>query len=103
MGEIEIKNVPGPVLQLIVDYLQHHNGKLPTKEPAEDSWDAHFINQDWRAIGFPGLAVSEHLKTIAFQIVQAANFMGIRSLLNLGVAKIKTWESTSAPRAANFM
>merc|ERR1719499_1462896 len=61
--EIEIKKVSGSILNLIVEYLNHHNGKVP----------AEFANKQTK-------------KTI-FQIILGANYMDIKSLLHLGCAK----------------
>merc|ERR1711964_954466 len=83
--EIEIKKVSGPILNLIVDYLKHHDGKVPAEiskpirsvkmeKICEDPWDAEYINKQ--------------TKKVIFQIILGANYMDIKSLLHLGCAKI---------------
>merc|ERR1711964_156893 len=89
--EIEIKNVSGTILKHIVDYLDHHQGKTPEdivkpirsnemEKNVEDPFDATFINK---------LEDKESLKVI-FNVILGANYMGLRSLLHLGCAKIAT-------------
>merc|ERR1711964_916403 len=92
--DIEIKKVSSTILNLIVEYLKHHDGKVP-KEIAkpirsqkmekivEDAWDAEFINKQTK-------------KTI-FQIILGANYMDIKSLLHLGCAKIATLIKGKSP------
>merc|ERR1711964_952507 len=85
--EIEIKKVSGPILNIIVEYLKHHDGKVPAEiakpiisvkleKLVEDAWDAELIEKQTK-------------KTI-FQIILGANYMDIKSLLHLGCAKIAT-------------
>jgi len=92
--EIEIQKVTGPVLNLIVEYLQHHNGKVPAdinkpirdvkmEKLVEDPWDAEFINKQ--------------TKKVIFQIILGANYMDIKSLLHLGCAKIATLIKGKSP------
>merc|ERR1711964_709720 len=92
--EIEIKKVSGPILNLIVDYLKHHDGKVPAeiKKPiksvkmekiCEDPWDAEYINKQ--------------TKKDIFQIILGANYMDIKSLLHLGCAKIATLIKGKSP------
>merc|ERR1711964_326629 len=92
--EVEIKKVKGPILKLVVDYLKHHDGKVPAeiKKPiqsikmekvVEDAWDAEFINKQ--------------SKKVIFQIILGANYMDIKSLLHLGCAKIATLIKGKSP------
>merc|ERR1712110_918039 len=95
MGKkIEIKKVSAPILKLIVDYLDHHKGKVPAEiakpirsvkmeKIVEDEWDAKFIN--------------EQPKRTIFQIILGANYMDIKSLLHLGCAKIATMIKGKSP------
>merc|ERR1712034_199395 len=73
--EIEIKKVNGPILNLVVEYLKHHDGKVPAEitkpirsvkmeKLVEDPWDAEFI--------------SKPTKKIIFQIILGANYMDIK-------------------------
>merc|ERR1719208_710997 len=70
--KIPIKKVRGEILELIVNYLKHHNGKKPEEiaEPIRsvkmerivaDKWDAEYINKMSK-------------KTI-FQVILGANYM----------------------------
>lgn len=92
--EIEIKKVSGEILAMIVEYLKHHNGKIPAEiakpirsvkmeKIVEDKWDADFINK--------------MSKKCIFQIILGANYMDIKSLLHLGCAKIATLIKGKSP------
>eukprot|EP01083_Nonionella_stella_P030901 84673_1 len=93
-NDISIKKVEKDTLELIVKYLNHHKGKAPVdiKKPirsvkmdkiVEDVWDAEFINS---------------LTTkVIFQVILAANYMDIKSLLHLGCAKIATMIKGKSP------
>jgi len=85
--EIEVHKVESPILEFIVEYLKHHNGTAPDeiqcpvrsvdmKSICSDQWDADFIDK-------------KDKKTV-FEIILAANYMDIKSLLHLGCAKIAT-------------
>ena len=92
--KIPIKKVRGDILELIVDYLKHHDGKIPPPiaKPirsvkmiriVSDPWDADFMNK-------------MNKKTI-FQVVLGANYMDIPPLLHLGAAKIATLIKGKSP------
>merc|ERR1711964_81163 len=92
--EIEIKKVFGPTLNLVVEYLKHHDGKVPAEiakpitsvkmeKLVEDPWDAEFINKQTKAV--------------IFKIILGANYMDIKSLLHLGCAKIATLIKGKSP------
>lgn len=92
--EIQVKQVDGETLQLIVNYLKHHQGNEPTEiakpirsvkmeKIVEDPWDAEFIN---------GLA-----KRSLFQLILGANYMDCKSLLHLGCAKVATMIKGKSP------
>jgi len=84
---IEIRQVPPETLEHVIEYLKHHKGKEPDPLPCpvrsihmaqivSDKWDATWID-------------AFDKKTI-FEIILAANYMDIKSLLHLGCAKIAT-------------
>jgi S-phase kinase-associated protein 1 len=92
--EIPIKKVKGEILALIVEYLKHHNGKVPAEiakpirsvkmeKIVEDKWDADFINN--------------MSKKVIFQVILGANYMDVPSLLHLGCAKIATLIKGKSP------
>lgn len=94
VSKIEVKKVSGSVLEHVVGYLKHHNGKAPAEiakpirsvkmaKIVEDGWDAKFID---------GME-----KKTVFEIILAANYMDIRSLLHLGCAKIATLIKGKSP------
>merc|ERR1712035_104568 len=93
-SEIQVKQVDGATLELIVRYLEHHKGSTPAEiakpirsvkmeKIVEDEWDAKFIN------GLP--------KKTVFQIILGANYMDVKSLLHLGCAKIATLIKGKSP------
>merc|ERR1712037_444944 len=76
---IEIRQVPAETLKHVIEYLQHHKGKKPEALPCpvrsihmaqivSDKWDATWID-------------AFDKKTI-FEIILAANYMDIKSLLH---------------------
>merc|ERR1712204_130344 len=84
---IEIRQVPPATLKHVVEYLVHHKGAEPEPLPCpvrsihmsqivSDKWDATWID-------------AFDKKTI-FEVILAANYMDIKSLLHLGCAKIAT-------------
>merc|ERR1711964_399428 len=90
------KKVSGPILDLIVEYLQIHDGKVPAEiakpirsvkmeKIVENPRDVDFINDE------------EMTKKRIFQIILAANYMDIKSLLHLGCAKIATLIKGKSP------
>lgn len=92
--KIPIKKVSGDILDLIVQYLKHHNGQKPEEiaKPIRsvkmerivaDKWDAEYINKMTK-------------KTI-FQVILGANYMDLPSLLHLGCAKIATLIKGKSP------
>jgi len=94
VSRIEIKKVQADILEMVVRYLAHHKGKVPAEiakpirsvkmeKIVEDEWDAKFIN------ALP--------KKTIFQVILAANYMDIKSLLHLGCAKIATLIKGKSP------
>ncbi len=98
-GDVEgndfmIKNVDKYFLQLVVEYLKHHNGQEPAeiKKPlrstkmekiVDDQWDADFIDK--------------LTKKEVFGIILSANYMDIKSLLHLGCAYVATLIKGKSP------
>merc|ERR1711964_387728 len=75
--EIEIKKVTGPILNLVVEYLKHHDGKVPAE-----------ITKPIRSV---------KMEKVVFQIILGANYMDIKCLLHLGCAKIATLIKGKSP------
>merc|ERR1711972_522603 len=84
---ISLDKVQAETLKHVVEYLQHHQGKEPDALPCPvrsihmaqimgDKWDAAWIDA--------------FTKKEIFEIILAANYMDIKSLLHLGCAKIAT-------------
>merc|ERR1719433_993142 len=93
-SEIQVKQVDGPTLALIVQYLNQHKGVEPAEiakpirsvkmeKIVEDPWDADFVNK---------LA-----KRQLFQLILGANYMDCKSLLHLGCAKVATMIKGKSP------
>jgi len=80
--EIPLPNVKTHVLIKVIEFLSHHHNNpmkdipKPIKgkfEEAVDKWDLDFINQEYELI---------------FELILAANYLDIKSLLDLSCAKI---------------
>merc|ERR1712051_688140 len=93
-SKIQVKQVEGDILKLVVEYLNHHKGKEPAEiakpirsvkmeKIVEDTWDAEYIN---------ALA-----KRALFQLILGANYMDCKSLLHLGCAKVATMTKGKSP------
>jgi S-phase kinase-associated protein 1 len=94
--EIKLGEVTPPILDLIVEYLEHHKGVVPeppakplkTKEMkgnVKDPWDAEFIDR-----------VGNTRQTL-YDLISAANYLEIKSLIHLGVAKVASLLKGEAP------
>merc|ERR1719309_77245 len=84
---IEIRQVPAETLKHVVDYLQHHKGKSPDPLPCpvRSIHMAQIVSDKWDATWIDAFD-----KKVIFEIILAANYMDIKSLLHLGCAKIAT-------------
>jgi S-phase kinase-associated protein 1 len=81
--EIPISDVRGEILKKVVDYLTHYSNSEPRELPkplpsadlreVTDDWDVKFIDIN---------------NDTVFDLINAANFMSIKSLLDLSCAKI---------------
>lgn len=87
--EIDIARVKGSCLAKVVDFVKHHHiekmKEIPTplggssfNEVMDQEWYQHFVSDE--NIG-PG-------NTMLFDLVTAANFMGIKELLDLSCLKV---------------
>ena len=85
--DVPIPSVTGPILKLVVDYMKHYKGTEPKlipkplrsknmKDVVEDQWDAEFID-----------TIGDDRQQL-YDLVMAANYMDIPSLLHLGCAKV---------------
>lgn len=84
--EIPLPNVKKPILQKVMEYCEKHRTDNPpeiekplkTSNLSEivDAWDAKFID-------------IENLEEL-FEIILAANYLDIKSLLDLSCAKVAT-------------
>ena len=85
--EVPLPAVSGEVVEKVVEYMNHHQGKeLPIiekplrskvmKDVCKDPWDAEFIDK-----------IGENRQQL-YDLILAANYMDIKSLLHLGCAKV---------------
>jgi len=85
--EVPLPGVEGPILAEVVNYMQHHKGVEPPivekplrskvmKEVCQDAWDADYID-----------AIGDDRQKL-YDVILAANYMDIKSLLHLGCAKV---------------
>ena len=76
---IELPNVNGEILGKIIQYCEHHrNDKIRDSQPSEkssemDPWDEEFCNVD---------------KCTIFELILAANYLDIKSLLDATCKKV---------------
>jgi len=85
--EVPIPGVTSPILQKVIEYMTHHKGTEPPiipkplrskemKQVCSDPWDAQYIDK----IG--------DTRQDLYDLILAANYMDIKSLLHLGCAKV---------------
>jgi len=85
--EVPIPGVASNILQLVVEYMNHHNGTEPPiiekplrskimKDVCKDGWDATFIDN-----------IGEDRQKL-YDLILAANYLDIKGLLHLGCAKV---------------
>eukprot|EP01084_Bolivina_argentea_P295481 508725_1 len=86
--QIEIHQVPSETLRYVLEYLHHHNGKEPDPLPCpvRSKHMSEMVSDQWDAIW-----INAFDKETIFEIIKAANYMDIKSLMNLGCAKIATF------------
>jgi len=85
--EVPLPGVEGPILELVSEYMEHHQGVEPAiiekplrskvmKDVCKDSWDAEYIDK-----------IGDDRQKL-YDLILAANYMDIKSLLHLGCAKV---------------
>jgi len=85
--EVPLPGVEGAILKLVTEYMDHHKGVEPPiidkplrskimREVCKDSWDADFID-----------GIGDDRQKL-YDLILAANYMDIKSLLHLGCAKV---------------
>jgi len=86
-SDLPMPGVRGDILAKVVDYLTYHKGVEPSapekplrsivmKDVCKDPWDAEFIDK-----------IAEQKQQL-YDLILAANYMDIKSLLHLGCAKV---------------
>jgi len=86
-AEVPIPGVTGAILQSVVEYMVHHKGVEPQlvekplrskimKDVCADKWDAEYIDK-----------IGDNRQQL-YDLILAANYMDIKSLLHLGCAKV---------------
>jgi len=85
--EVPIPGVSGNILELVYHYMTHHKGTEPPlvekplrsklmKDVVSDKWDAEYIDR-----------IGENRQQL-YDLILAANYMDVKSLLHLGCAKV---------------
>jgi len=85
--EVPIPGVKSEILEEVIKYMNHHKGTEPPiiekplrskvmKDVCKDSWDAEFIDK-----------IGDNRQQL-YDLILAANYMDIKSLLHLGCAKV---------------
>merc|ERR1711964_155996 len=92
--KIPINEVDKDTLFWIVSYLKHHNGRVPAeiKKPIQSKKMEKIVEHPVDAKCIDGAK-----KKTVFNIILAANYMDIKSVLHLGCAKIVTLIKGKSP------
>jgi len=86
-SEVPIPGVKSEILEKVIEYMNHHKGVEPPiiekplrskvlKDVCKDPWDADFIDR-----------IGENRQEL-YDLILAANYMDVKSLLHLGCAKV---------------
>jgi len=86
-AEVPIPGVESAILDKVIEYMKHHKGQEPPiipkplrskemKQVCSDPWDATYIDK-----------IGETRQEL-YDLILAANYMDIKSLLHLGCAKV---------------
>ena len=86
-GDVPIPGVTTPILAKVVEFMEYHKGTEPPIIPkplrskemkvvCSDAWDANFIDK-----------IGDDRQQL-YDLILAANYMDIKSLLHLGCAKV---------------
>jgi len=88
-AELPIPGVRGEILEKVIEYMNHHKGTEPPiipkplrskemKQVCSDPWDATYIDK-----------IGETRQDL-YDLILAANYMDVKSLLHLGCAKVSS-------------
>jgi S-phase kinase-associated protein 1 len=86
--EIPVPSVRQDILRRVVEYLRHHQGKeppLPEKPLRSKNMKETCAGHPWDADFIDAIAVK---RQDLYDLILAANYMDIKSLLHLGCAKV---------------
>eukprot|EP01083_Nonionella_stella_P102569 291850_1 len=85
---IKVSQVPAETMAHVIDYLRHHKGQEPDQLPCpvRSIHMGDIVSDKWDAKDF----IDTFDKKTIFEIILAANYMDIKSLLHLGCAKVAT-------------
>lgn len=86
-NEVAIPGVEGDILELILNYMNHHKGTEPAiidkplrskvmKDVCKTAFDAEYIDE-----------IGENRQQL-YDLILAANYMDVKALLHLGCAKV---------------
>ncbi|EGZ17183.1 hypothetical protein PHYSODRAFT_354552 [Phytophthora sojae] len=91
--EIPLPNVKSPVLSKVIEFCSHHhNSPMREIEKPLKSADMHDVVSDWDA-NFVDIE-----QEILFELILAANYMDIKSLLDLACAKVASMIKGKTPQ-----
>ncbi|ETM97708.1 hypothetical protein PPTG_20110 [Phytophthora nicotianae INRA-310] len=91
--EIPLPNVKSPVLSKVIEFCSHHhNNPMREIEKPLKSADMHDVVSDWDA-NFVDIE-----QEILFELILAANYMDIKSLLDLACAKVASMIKGKTPQ-----
>jgi S-phase kinase-associated protein 1 len=92
-NEINVPNLDEASLAIVVQYLEHHQGNEPPEiQKPLRSTNMHVIVETWDADFINSFKIGK-----IFQLILAANYLDVKSLLQLGCAKIASMIKGKAP------
>jgi len=85
--EVPLPGVEGAILKEVVRYMQHHKGTElpPVESPLKSTTMSKVCTDEWDATFIDDLG---EIRQDLYDLILAANYMDIKSLLHLGLAKV---------------
>ncbi|ETW09084.1 hypothetical protein H310_01543 [Aphanomyces invadans] len=91
--EIPLPNVKSTVLSKVIEFCSHHhNNPMPEIEKPLRSGDMHDVVSEWDA------TFVDIEQDLLFELILAANYMDIKSLLDLACAKVASMIKGKTPQ-----
>jgi S-phase kinase-associated protein 1 len=88
--ELDMPGAKADILELVLQYINHHNGVEPPiiEKPLRSKLMADVVKDKWDAVFIDGIG---NKRQQLYDLILAANYMDIKSLLHLGCAKVASY------------